>query len=363
MEQTSKRKIEHLRLCIEEDVESKGGGFEDITLIHKALPEIDKNKIDLSIDFLGKQFNAPILIASITGGHPDTKNINAALAGAAEEMGIGMGVGSQRAALEDPKQEDSFRIVRDAAPSAFIYANVGAPQLKGYGIEGIDKTVEMIDADAVAIHLNFLQEAIQPEGDTDASGCLDMIKEICAQSSVPVMVKETGAGISHDVAVALKKAGVSAIDVGGYGGMNFVAVEVCRARAEGDELLEHLGNVFWDWGIPTTTSIVESSVGIPIVATGGVRTGMDMAKCLALGASLCGTALPLIVPARKGKQGIIDKLKIMTEELRTAAFLTGCRSVTDMGGTQIVITGRTREILEQRGFNIGQFSKYNGGIK
>lgn len=363
MGQTSKRKIEHLRLCAEEDVESKGGKFEDIILIHKALPEIDKEKIDLSTDFLGKHLNAPILIASMTGGHPDTKTINAALAGAAEELGIGIGVGSQRAAVEDPKQEGSFRIVRDVAPSAFIYANVGAPQLKEYGIEGIEKVIEMVDADAVAIHLNFLQEAIQPEGDTDASGCLDTIKEICAQSSVPVMVKETGAGISHDVAIVLKKAGVSAIDVGGRGGTSFAAVEVCRARTEGDELLEHLGNVFWDWGIPTPISIVESSVGIPIVATGGVRTGIDMAKCLALGASLCSIALPLIVPAKKGEQEIVDKLNIMTEELRTATFLTGCHSVTDMRSAQVVITGKTREILEQRGFNTRRFSRYNGGIK
>ncbi|MHC1585487.1 MAG: alpha-hydroxy-acid oxidizing protein, partial [Candidatus Syntropharchaeia archaeon] len=193
---TQRRKMEHLILCAEEEVESKGSGFDDVLLIHNALPEIDKEKIDLSVEFLGKKLSSPLMIASMTGGHPDTKKVNEALASAAEELKIGMGVGSQRAALEDKSAEDSFRVVRDVAPSTFIYGNIGAAQLREYGIEGIERIVEMIDADAIAIHLNFLQEAIQPEGDTNASGCLAEIRKICSSIKVPVIVKETGAGIS-----------------------------------------------------------------------------------------------------------------------------------------------------------------------
>jgi len=357
LEQTSRRKIEHLRICAEEDIESSPTGFEDIVLIHNALPEISKDKIDLSTTFLGKRFNAPIMIAPMTGGHPGTKAINAALGGAAEALGIGIGVGSQRAAIEDPKQEDSFRIVREVAPNAFVCANIGAPQLREYGTGGVEKAIEMIDADALSIHLNFLQEAIQPEGDADARGCLDAIKEVCAGIKVPIIVKETGAGISKEVATALKRVGVAAIDVGGLGGTSWAGVEAYRARAEGDALAEHLGKRFWNWGIPTAVSIVESSVGVPIIATGGVRTGIDMAKCLALGASLCGVALPLVTPAFKGEKDVIDKLNIMIEELKVAMFLTGCRSIRDAQRGKIVIMGRTREMLEQRGHNLGRFSR------
>lgn len=353
----SRRKIEHLRLCAEKDVESAPSGFDDIRLVHKALPEIHKEKIDLGTVFLGKHFNAPIMIASMTGGHPDTKSVNEALARTAEELGIGIGVGSQRAALEDNKQEDSFRIVRDVAPNAFIYANIGAAQLNEYGISEIERAVEMVDADAIAIHLNFLQEAIQPEGEADARNCLKAIRAICADVSIPVIVKETGAGISHAVAVALKEAGVAAIDVGGKGGTSWAGVEVYRARAEGDTMSEHLGELFWNWGIPTAISIIESSVGVPVIATGGIRNGIHMAKCLALGASLCGVALPLVVPALRGKQEVVDVLKRTVEELKVAMFLVGCLTIEDLRNAQLIITGETREALEQRGFDTARFSR------
>ncbi|MHC1566925.1 MAG: type 2 isopentenyl-diphosphate Delta-isomerase [Candidatus Syntropharchaeia archaeon] len=348
---TQRRKMEHLILCAEEEVESKGSGFDDVLLIHNALPEIDKEKIDLSVEFLGKKLSSPLMIASMTGGHPDTKKVNEALASAAEELKIGMGVGSQRAALEDKSAEDSFRVVRDVAPSTFIYGNIGAAQLREYGIEGIERIVEMIDADAIAIHLNFLQEAIQPEGDTNASGCLAEIRKICSSIKVPVIVKETGAGISHAVAHRLCEAGVSAIDVGGLGGTSWGGVEVYRAKAEGNKLSEHLGKLFWNWGIPTVVSIVEcASFPIPIIATGGIRTGIDVAKSIALGADVSSTALPLVKPAIEGKEEVIRKIKTMNEELRIAMFLCGCESMKDLSSVQVVITGRTREILEQRGF-------------
>ncbi|MBN1134478.1 MAG: type 2 isopentenyl-diphosphate Delta-isomerase [Methanosarcinaceae archaeon] len=357
---TSKRKIEHLNLCATSPVESRtvSAGFCDILLINRALPEINMDEIDMSMDFLGKRLSAPFLIASITGGHPDTIPINSALAKAAEEMGVGIGVGSQRAAMEDPEQEESFRIVRDVAPEAFIYGNVGAAQIKEYGVEGIEKVIEMIDADAVAVHLNFLQEAIQPEGDRDASGCIDKIAEICSLN-VPVIVKETGAGISHDDALLLKKAGVSAIDVGGVGGTSWAGVEVYRARDRKDTLSEHLGERFWDFGIPTVASIIECSVSLPVIATGGVRTGLDIAKSIAIGASAASAALPFVAPAMEGKNQVVDQLFRMIEELKVAMFLCGCNTIEKLRSSPAVITGWTLEYLTQRGFDVKDFAMHS----
>jgi isopentenyl-diphosphate delta-isomerase len=361
---TSDRKIEHLLLCVEKDVEAhktylglRASGFDDIYMVHNCLPEIDKKALDLDIEFLGKKLSSPLLIASMTGGHPDTKAVNSALAGAAEELGIGIGVGSQRAAIENPGLEDSFRIVRDKAPDAFIYGNVGAAQLNQFGIEGLERAVEMIGADAMAIHLNFLQEAIQPEGNIDAKGCLAAIKKICNELSVPVIVKETGAGISHSQAAAICDAGAAAIDVGGLGGTSWVGVETYRAQKRVDILSYHVGNQFWNWGIPTAVSIVESSITIPVVATGGIRSGIDVAKSIAIGAALCGVALPLVAPALKGQKDVAEKITLIIEELRAAMFLCGCRTVEEISKVPVVITGNTKEYLDQRGFDTYKFAR------
>jgi isopentenyl-diphosphate Delta-isomerase len=355
---TSKRKIEHLKLCAESPVESRkvSAGFEDVTLIHRALPELNMDKLNLSIDFLGKRLQAPFLIASITGGHPDTIPVNAALAAAAEKLGLGIGVGSQRAAFDDPAQEESFRIVREKAPNAFVYANVGAAQIRQYGVDGVEKLINMIDADALAIHLNFLQETIQPEGDRDATGCLDMIKEICSVLNTPVIVKETGAGISREDALLLQKAGVSAIDVGGAGGTSWAGVEVYRARKSGDSASEYLGELLWDFGIPTVASIIESRVSLPIIATGGIRTGIDIAKSVALGASAASAALPFVGPALEGKESVVKVLSRMLDELRIAMFLCGCANIQDLRNAPVVVTGRTLEYLGQRGFNVKDYA-------
>lgn len=355
---TSRRKIEHLKLCAESPVEARKmtAGFEDVTLIHRALPELDMDKLDLSIDFLGKRLQAPFLIASITGGHPETTSVNSALAGAAEELGIGIGVGSQRAAIDDPDQEESFRIVRDRAPNAFVYGNIGAAQIRQYGVEGVEKLIEMIDADALAIHLNFLQEAIQPEGDRDATGCLDAIKEICSMQNTPVIVKETGAGISREDALLLQKAGVAAIDVGGVGGTSWAGVEVYRARESEDSVSERLGELFWDFGIPTVASIIESRVSLPIIATGGIRTGLDIAKSIALGASAASAALPFVGPSLKEEKAVINVLSHMLDEFKAAMFLCGCGNIKDLHNAPVVVTGWTLEYLGQRGFNVKDYA-------
>lgn len=355
MNQTSKRKIEQLRICAEKDVEVSANCFADVQLVHVALPEVNKEEIDLKTEFLGFSFKYPIMIASMTGGHPETKRINEVLAEAAETLGVGLGVGSQRAALEGTEQEDSFRVVRDLAPNSFIYANLGAPQVKEYGIEGVERVIEMIDANAIAIHLNFLQEAIQPEGNVDATGCLDAIKEVCEAVKKPVIVKETGAGISYAVAKKLHDLGVAAIDVGGLGGTSLAAAEIYRAKAEQDELCEHLGHLFgWDWGITTVESIVECSA-IPflsaVIATGGIRTGIDVAKSIALGADLGSAALPFLKPVLEGvnAESVVKKIQEMGEELKVAMFLTGCATTAELKDAEVIVTGKTREIMEQRG--------------
>ena len=351
---TSDRKLEHIRICLEEEVESEYTGFEDVMLIHKALPEIDFSEIDTEVEFFGKKLSAPLLIASMTGGHPETKEINKNLAMAVEEMGIGMGVGSQRAAIEDESVADSFTVVREYAPKAFIYANVGLPQVLKHGVEFVEKAVEMIDADAVAIHLNFLQEVIQPEGDLNAKGGLKAIEEVCSSIKVPVIVKETGAGISRDVAIKLKLAGVDAIDVGGKGGTSWSGVEVYRANG----IARDVGLDFWDWGIPTAFCVAECYDILPVIATGGLRSGLDLAKALALGAKLGSAALPFLkAVVEGGVEGLKNMIEYYVRGLKTAMFLTGCKSVYELRAITIFITGKFKDWLELRGYDVAKFCR------
>jgi len=346
---TTNRKIEHLMVCAAEDVESGKTGLEDVRFIHNAVPEKAKSKIDVTAEFLGRRFTTPIFIAGMTGGHGKTTAVNAALSEAAEQLGIGIGVGSQRAAIEHPDQVESFSIVRERAPNAFVVANIGATQVKEYDLEIVERVIEMIDADALAIHLNFLQEAVQLEGDTNAERCLDAIKSLSESLRVPIIAKETGAGISREAAAELKKAGASAIDVGGVGGTSWARVETYRAQA--DPLLERLGGLYSSWGIPTAISILESLI-LPVIGTGGIRHGLHVAKSIALGASLCGIGLPLLKLAFKGPKYVINEITAITEELKVAMFLTGCATLADLKRCPLIIIGETKEILQQRGFDL-----------
>jgi len=348
---TSSRKLDHLRICSEEDIERGDAGFGDVRLVHNALPECDLRSIDLSTRFLGHDLKSPLFISAMTGGHPGTKEANARLARAAERFGLGMGVGSQRAALENPALADSFSVVRDEAPHAFLVANIGAVQLRDHGIEWAEKAVQMIQADALAVHLNFLQEAIQPEGDHNAVGCFAAIEELCRDFKIPVIVKETGCGISAATARKCWGAGIGAIDIGGWGGTSWAAVEAVRAgkgRSARDKALLTLGQDFAGWGIPTVVSLAEVlATGGPVIASGGVRSGLDVAKGLAFGADLCGMALPLLKPAMESDAALAHAIEAIHRELTVAMFLTGSAKVADLKKAPVHLTGRTRQMIDK----------------
>jgi isopentenyl-diphosphate Delta-isomerase len=359
-EATGKRKIEHIEICLDKKAQAKNvtAGFEDIQLVHRALPETNKAKINLSTCFLGKKFKAPIIVGAMTGGAEETTKINASIAEAVEKLGLGMGLGSQRAAIENSHLEKTYKVAREKAPYAFIIANVGGVQLvHGFGVKEVKRIVEMIDADAVAVHLNALQEAVQPEGQTNFKGVLAKIGEIAGAIDTPVIVKETGAGISAEDAKALEKAGVKAIDVGGVGGTSFAAVEHYRATKKDSQ--RSLGKAFWDWGIPTAVSLIETvqSVKVPVIASGGVRSGTDIAKALALNASLASITQPILEAAVKGPQETQQKLTCLIEELHNALFLVGAEKISDLTKTPVVITGKTGEWLHARGFNLQKYAK------
>src|SRR3954471_2122380 len=300
MDDIPRRKLEHVEITTQQAVTgSTPAGWADIHLLHACVPEVDKDAVDLGIDLLGHRLAAPVVIAGMTGGHPHAAPINATLARAAEAFGLAMGVGSQRAAIRTPALAGTYAIAREQAPSAPLYANVGLPQLvdqpdePALSLEQIRGAVASIRADALVVHLNYLQEVVQPEGETRARGTLTALARLCAAVDVPVIAKETGAGMSARYAALLRDAGVQALDVGGAGGTSFAIVEARRARARGQALGERLGEVYEGWGIPTAVSVVETAdLGLPVIATGGVRSGLDAAKALALGATAVGVARP-----------------------------------------------------------------------
>jgi isopentenyl-diphosphate delta-isomerase len=360
--QTENRKAEHIRISLEEDVQAKRvtTGFEDLFFVHCALPEIDRGKVRPATEVLGHKFSAPLIVGAMTGGTREAAKINASIAEAVEELGLGMGVGSQRATLERPRLESTYRVVRKKAPNAFLIANIGAPQLvKGYGLREAEKAVEMIEADALAIHLNPLQEAIQPEGEANYAGVLEKIRQIAEKLPVPVIAKETGAGISAEVAKKLEQVGVKGIDVSGAGGTSWAAVEYYRAEKAGDDFHKGLGESFWDWGVPTAVSIVEASQStrLAIIASGGVRTGTHVAKALALGASLASISTPVLRPATKNSKEVKTTLSFYMEELRNTMFLVGAQSTDELRRTPIVLLGKTAEWLEKRGFKTTSYAR------
>jgi len=352
-----KRKAEHLRLVTTRDVSTpRGPGWVDIHLVHQALPVADLSAIDLSTEFLGHRLSVPLVIAAMTGGHEGASKINARLARAAEQFGLAMGLGSQRAGLRNPRLARTYAVAREMAPHAFLIANVGAAQLvpqdsgPPLSPQQLADAVAMIGANALAIHLNFLQETIQPEGDRRVTGLREAIAGAVAQLTVPAIAKETGAGISRKTALELRELGFRALDVGGVGGTSFSAIEIARAEARGDLRRIMLGKVYTDWGIPTAVSIVEASAaGLPLIATGGVRSGLDAAKAIALGASLVGVGRPMLSAAVEGEAAIEAWIVQFLEELRVAIFLSGGRRLTDLRSAPRVVLGDTRRWIEDLG--------------
>lgn len=324
------RKREHIDTVLNEDVSSKGvtPGFEDYYFEHVALPEIDLNTVDTSCTLFGKQLSAPLLLSSMTGGTAIARDINRRLAEAAQSLGIAMGVGSQRAAIEEPAFADTFN-VRPVAPDILLFANLGAVQLNyGYSVDQARQAVEMIDADALFLHLNPLQEAVQSGGDRNWSGLYAKIEELVKTLGTPVVAKEVGNGISGAVARRLADIGVAGIDIAGAGGTSWSEVEAYRQK---DPSTRRVAHAFSGWGIPTARALIDVRTEVPdlpVLASGGIRSGIDAAKAIRLGATLVGMAAPALGSATETAKAVSADMAATAEELRIAMFCTGSKDLT-----------------------------------
>lgn len=336
--QTESRKADHLRLCIEEDVQFREttSGLERYRFAHCCLPELDRADIDLTTTFLGKKLAAPLLISSMTGGTELAKTINYRLADVAQKHQIAMGVGSQRIIIENPQLADTFA-VRRLAPDILLFANIGAVQLNyNYGVEQCQKIIDILEADALILHLNPLQECVQTEGDTNFKGLLDKIAKLCDRLPVPVIAKEVGNGISGKMAEKLLAAGVSAIDIAGAGGTSWAKIEGERAK---DGKQRRLGATFADWGIPTAECIVaakKAAPDVPLIASGGLQNGLDAAKALALGADLAGLARPFLQAAAESESALNLLVEVLIAEIATVMFCTGCANLHELQHSEVL---------------------------
>jgi isopentenyl-diphosphate delta-isomerase len=320
------RKLEHIRLALEERMQLGRNFFDEYRFEHAALPEVDLDAIDTRVTFLGRRLEAPLLISSMTGGTATAGEINRNLAAGAEKAGVAVGVGSQRKALEDPTKADSFR-VREVAPSAVLLANLGAVQLNyGLGVQACRDAVAMIGADALILHLNPLQEAIQPEGQCNFAGLLTKIGTVVKELGVPVVVKEIGCGISEATARALAAEGVRIVDTAGVGGTSWARIEAQRA---GDL---DIGELFAGWGIPTPESIrqLRRVEGLTVIGSGGVRNGLDVAKAIAMGSDLVGMAYPFLAPATVSPEKVIEKVRRTVRELKICMFCLGVKTIAEL---------------------------------
>ena len=334
-----KRKSEHIRINLEEDVRSGiTTGLERYHFAHEALPELSLTDVDLGLTLFKKQLRAPILISSMTGGTTEAAKINQRLAEAAQETGIAMGVGSQRAAIEDPKQIKTFKICRDVAPDAMLFANLGAVQLNyGYGIDECQRSVDMLEADALILHLNPLQEAVQAGGDTNFKGLAKKIEQVCKKLDVPVIAKEVGWGISEKTAKLLADCGVDVIDVAGAGGTSWSQVEMHRAP---DEFTRELAATFIDWGISTVDSILNVKKAAPkmtIFASGGLKNGLDIAKTIALGATLGGTTSPLLKAAMQSTEKVVETIGLLKDQIEISMFSAGIGDIKQLSKSKLLL--------------------------
>ena len=332
------RKADHIKINLEQDVRSAlTTGLENYRFVHEALPEVDLNRLDTSLSLFGKTLASPILISSMTGGTDEAETINLRLAEAAQECGIAMGVGSQRAAIEHPEQARTFQ-VRRVAPDILLFANLGAVQFNyGYGIDECRKAVDMIQADALYLHLNPLQEAVQDGGDTNWVGIAKKIEEVCKKLEVPVIAKEVGWGISEKTAKVLADCGVSAIDVAGAGGTSWSQVEMHRAP---DEFTRQLAATFVGWGIPTSDSIINVKKVTPdmtIFASGGLKDGLDIAKCIALGATLGGMAGQFLKAAAISTEKAVEMMRLTKRQIEVTMFSCGAGNIASLGSNDLLV--------------------------
>ena len=336
MTNTQTRKADHLRICLEDDVQfcNLTNGLDKYRFDHSCLPELNFDEVKIGTQFLNKSLNAPLLISSMTGGTEQAKIINCRLAKAAQKYGLAMGVGSQRIAVENPDVAHTFA-VRSLAPDAMLFANLGAVQLNyTYGLEQCLRVVDILQADALILHLNPLQECIQPNGDTKFKGLLHKIEQLCQQLDVPVIAKEVGNGISTAMATKLIDAGVAVIDVAGAGGTSWAKVESERAE---NNLQRRLGKTFANWGISTADCIVqirERYSDLPLIASGGLRDGMEVAKAIALGADLAGLAFPFLQAASESESAIDELIELLIAEIKTVLFCTGNANLDELKRSQ-----------------------------
>lgn len=352
-----RRKIEHLIISLrlyDEERRYANTLFDDIYLIHNAIPEMNLEDVDTSTKFLGHNLKAPIIVEGMTGGFELAKKLNGVIASAIEELGLGMGVGSQRAALENPELIETFKVAREKAPTSFLIGNIGATQVAlSYSLDDLIKVIEMINADALAIHFNTLQECIQFEGEPKFRGITEKLREFCKCLDRPIIAKETGCGFSKEDARKLISIGVKALDVSGVGGTSFALIEGLRAKIYGNTLKHEISKTFAKWGIPTALSILEVrsvSRDIPLIASGGIRTGLEVAKAIALGADVVGIGLPVLKHAiQGGVEGVISYLNKVILEFRIAMLLVGASNVDELKKKPVVLSQRIVNWLNQRG--------------
>jgi len=346
----SQRKADHIEVAAsgQADFRARSTLLEDVHLVHQSLPELSADDIDLSVTLLGRRLSAPVVVSGMTGGTEEAGRINRDIARAAEKLGIAFGVGSQRAMALHPELEPTFQ-VRDVAPGVFLLGNLGVVQARELGPDRVADLVARIGADAMAIHLNPAMEMIQDGGDRDFRGSIDTIAELARSLPVPVLVKETGCGLSSEAAAAVVAAGVTAVDVSGAGGTSWVAVEARRAGE--DSAARALGEELWDWGIPTAVSVVACARrGLQVIATGGLRSGFDVARALALGATAGGLAAPVLRAQRAGGEaGVIEFLERLLASLRAITLLCGCRRAADLSAATRHLGPALRSWLDDLG--------------
>ncbi len=356
----SARKLDHLVLTAYYPVEHETSTLlEEVTVVPRAAPEASLEDIDTSIRIAGKRLRAPIIVSGMTGGHPVAGEINAAIAEAVEELGLGMGVGSQRAMLRDPSTLETYRVARRRAPTALLIGNIGAAQLLELSIEDVEKLVEAIEADALAVHLNVPQEMFQPEGDTRFRGVLEAIERLVERLSIPIIVKETGHSIDPATVVALVSRGIEYIDVSGAGGTSWVRVEELRAKGMGRAELAEEARVYRNWGLPTAVALMAARWVAPsacILAGGGIRTSLDILRAIVVGADAVTLALPVLrAYSEGGARGVRSYLERLIDGLKRGMLMSGAKSIRELYRVEYLVGPRLASMLGSIGVDLGAY--------